>query len=169
MNGLDCILTRRSIRQYTPDPVSDEEVKQMLSAAMAAPSAGNEQPWHFVVIRDRELLDAVPRFHPHAQMLVQAPLAIVVCGDPSLERYKGYWMVDCSAATQNILLAAHALGLGSVWIGVWPVEDRVEEMRALLGIAHGIVPFALIALGRPGEHKGPSSRFDEGRVHKDRW
>ena len=111
---LDLIHARRSIRAYTPEAVSDDDVAEILDAAMAAPSAGNQQPWHFVVIRDRALLAAVPGFHPHARMAPQAPVAILVCGDPALERHAGYWVQDCSAATENLLLAVAAKGLGAV-------------------------------------------------------
>src|SRR5512142_911151 len=108
MDALEAILTRRSVRRYTPEPIAEELLHELLDAAMHAPSAGNEQPWHFVVVTDRETLAAIPRFHPYAVMLRQAPAAIVVCGDPTLEKYHGYWVQDCAAATENLLLAAHA-------------------------------------------------------------
>jgi len=169
MDAMQAILTRRSIRRYTSDPVPPGQVDRLLTAAMAAPSAGNQQPWHFVVIRDRSLLDAVPRFHPYAGMLKVAPVAILVCGDVNLEKHEGYWIQDCSAATENLLLAAHAEGLGAVWLGVYPRADRVAGMRELLGLPEHILPLALIALGQPGEEKGPAERFDASRIHHDRW
>jgi nitroreductase len=169
MNALDTIFSRRSIRKYSAEPVTEEQITVLLKAAMAAPSAGNEQAWQFIVIRDRTLLDAVPSFHPYAAMVRQAPAAIVVCGDLSLEKFKGFWVQDCSAAAQNILLAATALGLGAVWTALHPMADRVEGMRKLLGLPEHVVPLALIPLGHPAEHPGRSDRFDAARVRRDRW
>jgi nitroreductase len=169
MNTFDAIFTRRSIRKYTPQPVPEELVTELLKSAMAAPSAGNEQAWQFIVIRDRALLDAVPKFHPYSAMLKYASVAILVCGDLSREKFKGFWVQDCSAATQNILLAATARGLGAVWTALHPVEDRVAGMRKLLGLPEHIIPLALVPIGYPDEHPGPADRFDAARVHRDRW
>lgn len=166
---LDLMHARRSIRKYTGEPVGEEVVTQILAAAMAAPSAGNQQPWHFVVIRDRALLDAVPGFHPHAKMAEQAPVAILVCGDPTLEKHQGYWVQDCSAATENLLLAVVARGLGAVWCGVHPRPERVEGFSRLLGLPPHVVPFAFVPIGHPGEAKPPAQRFNPERVHRDRW
>ena len=169
MEALEAILTRRSVRRYTPEPIPDETVRTLLEAAMAAPSAGNEQPWQFVVIRERAVLDEIPKIHPFTQMLKEAPLAILVCGDLTLEKHKGMWVQDCAAATENLLLAVRALGLGGVWCGVYPREDRVEGFRGLLGIPAHVVPFALVALGRPAQEQGPANRYTEARVHVNRW
>ena len=169
MDATDALLTRRSIRKYTKEPVSDEAIKMLLEAAMAAPSAGNQQPWHFVVIRDREILDEIPKLHPYAQMVKEAPVAIVVCGDKRSVKYKDYWPQDCAAATQNLLLAAHANNLGAVWCGVYPNEERVRPLRELLGIPEGVLPFSLIAVGRPDEKQPRAERFDSTRVHANRW
>jgi nitroreductase len=169
MDTLDAIFTRRSIRKYTDRAVPDELVLQLLRAAMAAPSAGNEQAWQFIVIRDRALLDAIPKFHPYAAMLKYASVAVLVCGDLTLEKYKGYWVQDCSAATQNLLLAATAQGLGAVWTGVYPMEDRVAGMRRLLNLPEHVVPLSLVPLGFPAEQQGRADRFDQARIHHDRW
>ncbi len=169
MDATETLLSRRSIRKYTTEPVSDEAIKSLLKAAMAAPSAGNQQPWHFVVIRDRAILDEIPKRHPYAQMVKDAPVAIVVCGDARSVKYKDYWPQDCAAASENLLLAAHANNLGAVWCGVYPNEDRVHPFRELLGIPDGVFPFALIALGHPDEEKPPGERFDASRVHANRW
>ncbi|NLG85338.1 MAG: nitroreductase family protein [Firmicutes bacterium] len=167
---MDAVWRRRSIRKYLPDPIPEEVVIDLLRAAMSAPSAGNEQPWQFVVIRERRLLDEVPRFHAHAQMIREAPLAILVCGEAEKAKFEGaYWVQDCAAATENILIAATAKGLGSVWLGVYPVAERMEALRRLLGIPEEIVPFALIPIGRPAEEKPPADRYDPQRVHYDRW
>lgn len=166
---LDVILGRRSIRLYTAEPVTRDEITELLRAAMAAPSAGNEQPWHFVVITDRSLLEAIPALSPYAGMAKRAPAAILACGDPSLEKYPGYWVQDLSAAVENLLLAAHARGLGAVWCGIYPLEERVEAFRRLLDIPSDIIPFALVSLGRPAEEKPPAERYQPGRVHENGW
>ena len=168
MDALEAILSRRSIREYTSEPVSDEMVTDLLKAAMSAPTAGNE-PWHFVVIRERHLLDAVSGFHPHAEMLRQAAAGICVCGDPSVEILKGRWILDCAAATENILIAANALRLGAVWVGIYPVEERMQGMRKLLGIPAHVVPLNIVSLGRPAEKKKPPTRFRAERIHYDQW
>ncbi|EEG78981.1 nitroreductase family protein [Dethiobacter alkaliphilus] len=166
---MDTILRRRSIRKYKDKPVPEQVVYELLRAGMNAPSAGNAQPWHFVVIRDRKILDAVPEFHPYSGMIREAPMAILVCGDLREEKYPGYWVQDCSAATQNILLAAQDRGLGTVWLGMYPREERVLAMRKLLGMPEEVIPLSLIPVGYPAEKKGPADRFLPERVHYDGW
>jgi nitroreductase len=166
---VDAILARRSIRRYTPEPVSADDERALLEAAMAAPSAGNEQPWQFVTIRERATLDAITDFHEYAQMLKAAPLAILVCGDPGLEGRRAYWEQDCSAAVENMLIMAQSRGLGAVWLGVHPELDREEACRELLGIPEELVPFAIVSVGHPGETKRPAERYDDARVHRERW
>ncbi|HEY6872539.1 MAG TPA: nitroreductase family protein [Geobacteraceae bacterium] len=171
MNALEMILSRRSVRSFKPEAVPEKLIAEVLKAAMAAPSAGNEQPWHFVVIRDRNILDAIPKFHPYSTMIHQAQVAILVCSDIHLEKYKGcgYWVLDCSAATENLLLASHALGLGAVWIGVFPDERRVANFRNLLNAPAHIIPFALVAIGYPAECLPAATRFNPMRIHYDQW
>jgi nitroreductase len=165
----DPVLDRRSIRKYTDQPVDEVAVRRLLEAAMSAPSAGNQQPWQFVVIRDAEVKRRVPKVHPYAAMLPVAPVAILVCGIPQDLPWDQFWEQDCSAATENILVEAQALGLGAVWLGVHPLQERVDWLRELLGIPSEVVPFALVAVGYPTRTKPPSNRFDEDRVHYDRW
>jgi nitroreductase len=169
MEAMDAILSRRSIRKYTGQPVPDEMIGELLKAAMSAPSAGNQQPWHFVVIRERSILDQIPKYHPYSAMLKEASVAVLVCGDLKSEKHKGYWVQDCSAATQNLLIAAQAKGLGAVWLGVYPREDRVAGIRGLLGLPDRIVPLSLIPIGYKGEEKPPADRYDASRVHHNRW
>ena len=169
MDAMDAMLSRRSIRKYSTQPVSDEIMEELLEAAMSAPSAGNEQPWHFVVIDERQILDEIPKIHAYSQMLKDAPVAILVCGDEQLLKYEGYWIQDCSAATENILIAVQAKGLGGVWLGVYPTEDRVVGIRKLLGIPEHVIPFALISIGYPAEQKPRSDRYDTSRVRHNRW
>jgi nitroreductase len=166
---MDSILSRRSIRKYTDEPVPENLVRELLAAAMSAPSAGNQQPWHFIVIRDRGILDQITKYHPHSQMLKQASVAIAVCGDEDLQIHKGYWVQDCSAATENILLAAHTKGLGAVWLGVYPREDRVKALKNILGIPKNVTPLCVISIGYPAERKEPANRYSESRVHYNRW
>lgn len=163
------ILSRRSIRKYTADRVSEQDVEDLLRAAMAAPSAGNAQPWHFVILTERHLLDAIADFHPYAAMAREAPAGIVLCGDPSLEKYPGFWVQDLSAAMENLLIAAQSKGLGAVWVGVYPNEKRVQDMRKLLGIPQSIIPFAFVPFGHPAETKPPSQRFNPERIHRNGW
>jgi nitroreductase len=169
VDAIETIMTRRSIRRYSQAPVPDGLVTELLAAAMNAPSAGNQQPWQFIVIADPRLRAAIPAFHPYAQMVAEAPAAILVCGDLRLETYSGYWVQDCSAATQNILLAAHAKGLGAVWVGIYPKEERVKRLQALLGLPSQVIPLALIPLGMPAERIPATRRFDPSRIHHDRW
>jgi nitroreductase len=163
---IQAIFARRSIRRYTAEPVSKDDIRTLLEAAMAAPSASNSQPWHFVVVNDRETLDALAEAHPYGKMLFQAPLCIVVCGD--LAR-SDHWVQGCSAATENLLVAATALGLGAVWLGVHPREDRAAAVRQVLGIPKTIIPLNLISIGYPAEEKPPRTQYDEARVHRQRW
>lgn len=169
MDSLKAILTRRSIRKYTDEPVPDQIIMELLAAAMAAPSAGNEQPWHFIVINDRQILNEIPKFHPYSQMLKEASVAILVCGDEMLEKYTGYWVQDCSAATENILIAVQAKRLGAVWLGIYPIAERVTGMRELLGLPEHVIPFSLVPIGYPAEEKPPADRFDETRIHYNKW
>jgi len=169
MDTLEAIFTRRSIRSFTDERVSEADLHDLLKAGMQAPSARNEQPWHFVVIDDRELLHAIPEFHPHSKMLYEAPLAILVCSDRKLETKRASWLQDCSAATENILLAAHAKGLGGVWLGIFPDAERVKGMQELLSLPEDVRPVALLAIGHPSVKVEPEDRFKESRVHRNRW
>ena len=163
---IDLIKRRRSIRTYAPQEVSDAEVQQLLQAAMAAPSANNSQPWHFVVVRGGEIRSQLARTHRWSGMIADAPLAIVVCGERNRSTY---WVQDVSAATENLLLAATALGLGAVWIGIHPDSGRETYVREALGIPDEIGVLCLVAVGRPAEHKPPRDNYDEDRIHHDRW
>jgi nitroreductase len=169
MDTLEAIRTRRSVRKYQDRPVSEELVRTLLEAAMSAPSARNGRPWQFVLIDDRKMLSEVARINPNAQMASRAPLAILVCGDLREEKSPGYWVVDCAAATENILLAAHALGLGAVWTGVYPREERIEGLRRLVELPNEITPHSLVVLGYPAERPAPQERYQPERVHRNRW
>ncbi|MBN2518637.1 MAG: nitroreductase family protein [Candidatus Altiarchaeota archaeon] len=169
MEALECIKTRRSVRRYQNREVPEELIKIILEVAMSAPSAGNEQAWQFVVITDKKVLSEVSVVSPYAPMARDAGAGILVCGDTNLEKYEGFWVQDCSAATQNLLLAAHALGLGAVWTGVYPMEDRVEGFKKLLKIPKDVIPFAFVPIGYPAQKPKADGRFKEDRVHHDGW
>lgn len=169
MNTIRAILTRRSIRRFRPEPVPRQLIDELLKAAMHAPSAGNQQPWHFVVVDERGLLDRVPGFHPHASMCREAPLGILVCGDLQLETHEGMWMQDCAAAAQNLMLAAHDKGLGSVWVSSYPRPDRMEGFRALVHLPEQVLPLAFVVIGYPDEAPRAGLRFREERIHRNRW
>lgn len=169
METLEAIKTRRSIRKFKRQAVSEEQITAMLEAAMFAPSAGNEQPWQFIVIDDPKILDRIPRIVSTASMCRQAAVCFLVCADSSLEKYPEFWVQDCSAAVQNLLLAAHAIGLGAVWAGVYPMKDRVEGLRNLLSLPVEITPFALIPVGYPDHEPGPQERYKKDRVHYNGW
>ena len=169
MDVLEAIHSRRSIRKYTDETVAPETIKELLSAAMSAPSAVNAQPWAFIVIDDRELLDEIPQYSPYAAMTHEAPLAILVCGNTSLEKAPGFWVQDCSAAIQNLLLAAHALGLGAVWTGIYPMEDRVEGFRKAFELPEHVIPLGLVPLGYPAQKAGPQDRYMEEKVYHNSY
>ena len=171
MEALDAILSRRSIRKYRDENVREEAVERLLRAAMSAPSAGNQQPWHFVVIDERDILEKVKDVNPYGWILkpIIQPIGVLICAEPALEKFPGYWVQDCSAAAENMLLAAHAMGLGAVWTGIYPMEDRVKGFRELLGIPEDVIPMALIVVGHPAEEKGPAGRFLPNRIHRNGW
>ncbi len=168
MDFLDIIMSRRSIRKYKKDKVPESHVKRILETAMNAPSRKNERPWHFVLIDDRKILDKIPSFHPNAKMLHEAPMAILVAGDLDITK-DIFITIDCSAATENILLAAHSLGLGACWLGIYPDEERVKGIKEILNLPENIFPVSLISIGYPDEGKPQLKRFEENRIHYNKW
>jgi nitroreductase len=161
------LLARRSIRKYTNEAVDDEKVRVLLEAAMAAPSASNRKPWHFIVVKERKKLDELASGHPHGKMLFEAPLCVAVCGDTTVS--ERFWVQDCSAATENLLIAAVTLGLGAVWLGVYPSEERVNDVRKTLNTPDNVTPLNLISIGHPAEKKDSRTQYDETRVHREQW
>jgi nitroreductase len=136
---------------------------------MNAPSAGNERPWHFIVVKDKKTLNRMADVHPYAQMLREAHLAIITCYDIKLVTHEGYADQDCALASLNMMLCAHALGLGSVYVGVHPRKEREDELRDVLGIPKEIIPFNIIPIGYPAESKGKEDKSIPSRVHKEKW
>jgi nitroreductase len=169
MDTLTAIHTRRSVRSFTDEPVSEADLKTVLGAAMVAPSAGNCQCWVFLVIDDPKLLARAPEINQYAAMAAKAPLAVLVCGDTLVERYPGYWVQDCSAATENLLLAARAVGLGSVWTGIHPVQERVDKAKALFRLPENIMPLGLVVLGHPAKEQKYEDRYVEAKIRRNFW
>jgi len=169
MDTLQTIMTRRSVRHFTSQPVTDAELESLLRAAMQAPSSGNGQPWYFIVLTDHNIMDEVTKFHPTAAAIKEAPLAILICGDETLEGKPGRWMMDCAAASQNMLLAAHGLGLGSVWLGIHPDPARIEGVSKLMGLPPQIHPLSIVAIGRAAATPEPVDRYKPERVKLNHW
>ena len=171
--ALNNIMTRVSVRSYTSEPVSDEMIEIMLRAGMAAPTAMNRQPWEFVVVNDRDTLDKLASELRYAKMLAEAPLAIVVCAETMLTLKDGtvvennFWEHDASAATENILLAANALGLGAVWTAA--IDDRAEIVKKALGITGTIMPLCVIPIGHPAVDETPKDKWKPEKIHWNRW
>ena len=167
-NGmLETIMTRTSIRQYTDQPVEKEKIEAMLRAGMAAPTAVNAQPWHFVVVSDKAKLGELAAANPRAGMLKSAPLAIVVCGDmtKAMEgKGRQFWIQDCSAATENILLAAHAQGLGAVWTALYPMEERMQPVSEALKLPDTLIPLCTVVIGYPAEQPEPKDKWKPENV-----
>lgn len=172
LSVLEAIHARTSIRSYQPQEVEDEKIEQLLRAAMAAPTATNKQPWAFIVIRDQEILNELSSTLPYTKMAKDAPLAIVVCGDLN-KAISGagmeYWVQDASAATENLLLAAQGLGLGAVWSGVYPMEERVKEVQKILLLPKDIIPLNVIPIGYPAENPLPKDKWKPENIHYNRW
>jgi len=181
--ALKNILTRHSVRKFTEDEVKKEDLLTILKAAMSAPSAANRQPWSFIVVTRRESLDALCEKLPFAKMLSKAGTAIVVCGLPDKSKLlnlalkvmiksslKDFWIQDCSAASENILLAAHALGYGAVWTAVFPTEALVKKLQKILGIPEYVIPLNVIPIGVPvKKDQSPKDKFKENNIHWEKW
>jgi len=165
---IPAIKKRRSIRAYDPKGVvTDSQIELLLEAAMLAPSACNTRPWEFIVVKSREKLDKVASWHPWAKMLKTAQIGIIVCGLPDVQVGKsgeGMWQHDCGAATQNILLQAAEMNLGSCWCGLHPVQKYMDETRKLFDIPKNVVPFCIIAVGKPAEDFGSRGFYEDEKV-----
>lgn len=168
MEALEAILSRRSIRKYTGERVSEGIVSSLLKAGMAAPSAHNRRPCHFIVVDDRELMLGVLEYHPFSKMLEFASHAIVVLGDNDVQD-SDFWIHDCSAAIENILIAAHSLGVGAVWLGVHPSEKLISGTKELFNVPGNVTPLGIVSLGYPAEEKNPRDNYNPDRVHRNRW
>jgi nitroreductase len=169
MDGLEAILTRRSCRVYDGRPVPDELIENILRAGMFAPSAMNRKPWEFIVVKDAAIKREASELGPYWGMLDEAAFGILTVANLEFCKGSQMYVQDCSAATENMLLAANALGLGGVWLGLYPNEDRIEGIRELFGLPDNIVPISMISVGYPAEDKKPHSSFRADRVHYDKY
>lgn len=169
MEAFEVLLSRRSVRNFENQSVDTACVDKILQAAMSAPSAGNQQAWHFIVVTDRDLLNQLGDVHFHAKMCQQAPIAIIPCVDTKLIKHALYWPQDLSAASQNILLAIRAQNLGGVWLGIYPDEDRVQKIKQLFNLSSDIIPFCMIPFGHTSTKQGTVDRFQKDRVHDNHW
>lgn len=169
--NLDFIFGRRSVRVYSPGEIDPSTVTRLLQAAMAAPSAMAKDPWRFVVVRNEATLKSLAGVLPGGKMLASVPVGIAVCGDQdvALEHHLSFLLQDCAAAIENLLLAAHALGVGSCWVGVHPGEALVRQVKQLLALPGSILPIAIVALGNPGEALEARTRFNAQYVHLEKW
>lgn len=170
METLKALQSRRSIRKFQNTPVTDSQIKTILEAAMQAPSAGDGRPWHFVVFKDREKLNAIAdKIDGGNAMFKEAQAAILLVADPSKEGFQGFYPQDCSCAAQNLQLAAHDLGLGTVWIALWSVKPRLDGLKDIIKIPENLVPFAIFPIGVPNENLDEDYRYDDTRIHYDEW
>lgn len=169
MDISEVIFNRRSIRRYTNQNVDDATVREIIHAGMYAPSASNKQPWHFIVFSERPTKEAIMAVHPHAAMLSQAKKGILVCFDEQLQHGPGYGAIDCSAATQNMLLMAHLLGLGACWIGVCPRQERMKAIGEIFHLPDHMVAFSIVSLGYPAQTKEKPDRTNPERIHFEQW
>lgn len=164
MELLKGIITRRSIRKYRDKEIEEEKILKIVEAGMYAPSSRNRRPWFFIVIKNKNILKEIADFHPYAKMLYRAPVAILVCGNKDLQEVEGYIALDCAASTQNMLLAASGLGIGSCWIGIYPRKERMDFIKKLLKLEENLIPISLISLGWPDEEKEVPERFEKEKI-----
>ena len=170
MDTLKAIMSRRSIRKFKDTPVSNDQIKVILESALQAPSAGDGRPWHFIVINDRQKLNAIAdKVDGGNAMFKEAQVAILIVADPEIEGFPGFYPQDCSCAAQNLQLATHELGLGTVWIALWSVKPRLDGLKQIINIPENLVPFAIFPIGVPNEELGEDYRYDESKIHYNNW
>ena len=168
---IENIQTRVSVRKFTGEKISDEQIKTLLQCAMAAPTAINKQPWAFIVVNDEAILAQLGQEFPYSRCNQKPAIAIVPCGDlqKAIPGMEGFWINDVSAATENILLAAHAMGLGAVWTGVHPNMERVAAAQRVLNLPDHILPLCIIPVGIPAEHPEVKDKWVESNIHYNQW
>jgi nitroreductase len=170
---MNSIFKRGSSRNYTGEAISASDIEMLLRAGMAAPTAMNTQPWEFVVVQDKDKLNEIMKVHPYSQMLKDAGAAIIVCADttkgmPELQAQK-FWIQDCSAATENILIEATELNLGTVWLGTYPKQELCNQISKIFGLPENIMPVTIISIGHPSSQVHPKDKFDKKKIHFNKW
>jgi nitroreductase len=163
---LDAIKKRRSIRRYTGEAVTEDQINALLEAAMAAPSGNGLAPWEFIVVRDKDLREQLSKVHQWSWMAANAPVVFVVCGK---EDVSDHWVSDCSAATENLLLQATSMGLGGVWVGIYPRTERENKLRQLLNVPLKVRILCMVPIGHPDEQKPARTGFDSAKVHYEKY
>ncbi len=167
---IDCIMTRASVRSYTGEQINDSLVNKILRAGMAAPTAANQQPWQFIVVNEQNLKDSITAAFEYTKMVENCSFAVVVCGDMD-NLFEGdipdggFWVEDCSAASENMLLAAHALGIGGVWCGIYPIKDREDRLRSILNLPSNLTPLNVMAFGYPAHPVAPKDKWITSKIH----
>jgi nitroreductase len=169
MESLEALKTRRSIRKYTDNKIPEDLIKELINYAMYSPSAFDYQPWHFIVIDKKEIFDKILTAAAHAEMIKEASHAVILCGDRKLEENIGLLIQDISAATQNLLLAAHTYGLGAVWVGIYPFEEIVNGIKDVFNLPDNIIPVSMAVIGYPAETPEQPERYKKERVHINKW
>lgn len=169
MNILEAINSRRSVRKFTGEAINEQDIKTILQAGFQAPSAHNLEPREFVVVRDIKIIEEIAQFHKYAKMLPQAGCGIIICGDNTKQDVPGFIISDCSASIQNMLLAAHGLGLGAVWCGIYPREHLIKGMVDVLNLPEHIIPVGMVVVGVKTETPSPVDRYNEEKIHYNRW
>ncbi len=167
MEIFDAIFGRRSIRKFKPEPVSEDQIEKILSAAMAVPSAMHQNPWRFIVVRDKEVLAKIAATSPHAAMVATVDVCIIVLADLD-KNYKNFWIQDCAVSTQNILLAVQGLNLGAVWTGIYPSDEKSEKFKKIFNLPENLIPFSCIPIGVPDEKKPAKDEFDPQLIHYEK-
>lgn len=169
MDVLEAIFTRRSVRKFTGEPVSDKDLETILRAGFQGPTAHNLQPWEFIVIKDKSTFEQIAKIHTYAKMLLQAEVCIIVCGNHNKQGTTGFLIEDCSAAIENILITTNGLGLGAVWCGLYPVPHLTKEVSNICLLPDYIIPVGMVVIGHKGEEKKVEDRYDKAKVHYERW
>ncbi len=169
MDAIEAIMNRRSIRKFKAEPIPEGAIETALRAAMAAPSAGTQLCWSFIVVTDKVMLKKIAADHHNAHMCDTAQAGVLFVGDPTSERFGVFWQQDMGACVQNFLLAVHAQGLAACWTGIYPRKPRVEDFKKMFNMPGELIPMAFVPVGYADEEKGPVDRFDEDKVHIEKW
>lgn len=168
---LNNILNRKSVRDFTKERISEDELELIIKAGMSAPSALNLQPWEFIVFDEEKILQYMIDLHDYSKMFKTATAGILVCSnmDRTIKDYRELWIQDCSASTQNILLAIEALNLGGVWLGIYPIKERCQKLTNYFNLPENIIPFSVIALGHPSKDESSKDKYDTTKIHRNKW